>query len=59
VKSLKEVIDFNMLMKVKQCPTLNKKPLISSNEKGVLLKKYIAVKKSHLGSKEIIDKVIQ
>jgi amidase len=47
-------------MKVKQCPTLNKKPLISSNEKaGLTDKKYIkAVKKSHLGSKQIIDKVI-
>jgi amidase len=60
IKSLKEVIDFNIANEDKAMPYFKQETLISSNEKGSLTdKKYIeAVKKSHLGSKEIIDKVI-
>jgi amidase len=61
VKSLKEVIDFNNVNEDKAMPYFKQETLISSNEKGSLSdKKYIeAVKKSHLGSREIIDKVIK
>jgi amidase len=60
LKSLKEVIDFNKANEDKAMPYFKQETLISSNEKGSLSdKKYIdAVKKSHLGSKEIIDKVM-
>ncbi len=60
VKSLKEVIDFNIANEDKAMPYFKQETLISSNEKGSLMdKKYIeALKKSHLGSKEIIDKVM-
>ncbi|MGO4818893.1 amidase [Flavobacterium sp. W22_SRS_FP1] len=61
VKSLKEVIDFNIANEDKSMPYFKQETLISSNEKGSLMdKKYIeALKKSHLGSKEIIDKVMK
>jgi amidase len=61
LKSLKEVIDFNNANEDTAMPYFKQETLISSNDKGSLTdKKYIdAVKKSHLGSKEIIDKVIE
>tara|TARA_R110000868_G_scaffold103455_1_gene284844 strand:+ start:1618 stop:3243 length:1626 start_codon:yes stop_codon:yes gene_type:complete len=60
VKSLKEVIDFNIANEDKAMPYFKQETLISSNEKGNLTdKKYIeALNKSHFGSKKIIDKVI-
>ena len=60
VKSLKEVIDFNIANEDKAMPYFKQETLISSNEKGNLTdKKYIEARnKSHFGSKEIIDKVI-
>jgi amidase len=60
VKNLKQVIDFNIANEGKAMPYFKQETLISSNEKaGLTDKKYIkAVKKSHLGSKQIIDKVI-
>ncbi|MEZ7498005.1 amidase [Flavobacterium sp. Arc3] len=60
VKSLKEVVDFNNANEDKVMPYFKQETLISSNEKGTLTdKKYIeALKRCHLGSKEIIDKVI-
>ncbi|EIA07735.1 amidotransferase-related protein [Flavobacterium frigoris PS1] len=60
LKNLKEVIDFNNANEDKAMPYFKQETLISSNEKGSLTdKKYVeALKKCHLGSKEIIDKVI-
>ncbi|HEY4619176.1 MAG TPA: amidase [Flavobacterium sp.] len=61
VKSLKEVIDFNNVNEDNAMPYFKQETLISSSEKGSLTDiKYIeAVKKSHIGAKEIIDTVIR
>ncbi|PKH67798.1 amidase [Flavobacterium sp. ALD4] len=61
VKTLKEVIDFNIANEDKAMPYFKQETLISSNEKnGLDDKNYIeALNKSHFGSKKILDDVIK
>jgi amidase len=61
VKTLQEVIDFNIANEDKAMPYFKQETLISSNEKkGLDDKKYIeALNKSHFGSKKILDDVIK
>ena len=61
VKTLKEVIDFNIANEDKAMPYFKQETLISSNEKkGLDDNNYIeALNKSHFGSKKILDDVIK
>jgi amidase len=61
VKTLKEVIDFNITNEDKAMPYFKQETLVSSNEmRGLDDKKYIeALNKSHFGSKKILDDVIK
>ena len=60
VKNLKEVIDFNIANQDKAMPYFKQETLISSNEKkGLDDPKYLqALNKSHLGTRKILDDVI-
>ena len=60
VKNLKEVIDFNIANQDKAMPYFKQETLISSNEKkGLDDPKYLqALDKSHLGTRKILDDVI-
>ena len=60
VKNLKEVIDFNIANEDKAMPYFKQETLISSNEKkGLDDPKYLqALNKSHLGTRKILDDVI-
>ena len=60
VKNLKEVIDFNIANQDKAMPYFKQETLISSNEKqGLNDPKYLkALNKSHLGTRKILDDVI-
>ena len=60
VKNLKEVIDFNIANQDKAMPYFKQETLVSSNEKkGLDDPKYLqALNKSHLGTRKILDDVI-